>query len=259
MNGPRSTIVDARGAARSSGDGLLLPELPGLPPLEPIPELLVSAHAAPSPHTLATRWGRRPRGLVSGMPVVADGTRAETRPIDTYHVIDVSPSNAWTDSEDARFFDFAFVAREWAANVVPDDRFIQVLFDSAACIYPPCVPREVPKDGWRHRPTPSSGGTCFVPPVQAVIKHAARFPDHAHLLLMYSDGMGDDVAEAHTLLVASGIPAVLIPYGPDFPWLSAGWAHTAFRIAAHVDDRRHAIAQTVALAIVEATGHQRTA
>jgi hypothetical protein len=95
-----------------------------------------------------------------------------------------------------------------------------------------------------------------------VAEHAAHFPDHAALAVWYSDGMPssvNDIAQANAVLTAAGISAVLIPYGFEFPWISAHWEHTAFRIAAHVDDRRRAIAQTVALAIVEAVGFDRIA
>lgn len=256
MSERRRMTVDGRGEGLLVADGLPgFPALPGLPPIEPTPELLTDAFTASG--IQAGPGGHRRRGPIAAMPVVAEGTRTEGRTINIYNVIDVSPSNGWTDPEDARFLDFAFMARDWAASVIPTDAMIQVLFDSLATVYPACLPHEVPEDGFRHRPTPSLGGTCFVPPVQAVVCDAQRYPDRASLLVMYSDGMGGDVAEANALLTASGIPAVLIPYGPDFPWISAQWEHTAFQIAAHVDDRRHAIAQTVALAVLSVTGHRR--
>jgi hypothetical protein len=253
MTARRPAVVDARGPTRFP-----MPGSPDLPPNEPVPQVLGDAYAF-AQREAPSRGHRRSRGPIAAMPIPAQGTRTETRPLDVYHVVDVSPSNAWTDPENARFLDFAYLSRKWAAKYIPDDCFIQVLFDSVAAIYPPCSPREVARDGWRNRPTPSNGGTCFAPPMRTVVQHAAQFSDRAKLVVMYSDGMGDDVAEANALLVASGIQAVLIPYGQDFPWISAGWQHTSFRISAHVDDRRRAIAQTVALAILQATGHRRTA
>ncbi|MGO9955026.1 MAG: hypothetical protein ACLP50_03465, partial [Solirubrobacteraceae bacterium] len=196
----------------------------------------------------------------AAMPVVVEGTRKEERDLDVYTVVDVSPSNAWNDPKNARFLDFAFFARKWAAEVIPHDRLIQVLFDSQAVAYPAVLPREVPRNGWSDRPTPTRGGTCFLPPALAVAERAARFPDHAAFSIWYSDGMPsnvNDIAQANAVLEAAGISAVLIPYGFEFPWISAHWEHTAFRIAAHVNDRRRAIAQTTALAIVEATGFKR--
>lgn len=239
-------IIDARGRT-----------LPPLPGAWPLPRLLTDAAPAPTaPRRGAGPWGRGP---TAAMPVVAPGTRTESRTIHVYNAVDVSASNDTTDPYGARFRDLAFVAREWAAAVVPDDVFIPVLFDDRAAVYQGRRPADVPKRAWRNTPGPGHGGTAFVPPVHAVIDDARRSPDCAHLLIMYSDGLGSDIADAHRLLLAASIPAVLIPYGPDFPWIAAQWEHTAFRIAAHVDDRRRAIAQTVALAILTATGHRRTA
>jgi len=246
-------VVDGR-----DGLDLGLAELLGLPPGELIPQLLadeyhggLSAHAAiPSERN----------GPVAAMPRVVPGTRREERGLDVYNIIDVSPSNMWNDPHGARFYDFAFVARKWASRVIPDDRFFQVLFDSQAVIYPPVLPGDVPADGWRGRPTPTAGGTCFLPPAQAVAASVAQFPDRAALGIMYTDGMPSDVndiAAANAVLKRAGVTTVLIPYGSEFPWIAPTWEHTAFRIAKHVNDRRRAIAQTVALAIVEATGMQR--
>jgi hypothetical protein len=265
MTGRVPQIIDARGlrTATSPRDPSLPPH-EDLAPDEPAAELLTNEPVATSNHAPTSYGTRRRRNNkpIAAMPNVDAATRKETRTLDVYHVIDVSPSNAWNDPENARFHDFAFLARKWAATVIPDDRFIQVLFDSQAVAYPAVAPREVPRDGWSHRPTPTRGGTCFLPPAQAVADCAARFPGHAALAIWYSDGMPssvNDIAHANAVLKAAGISAVLIPYGFEFPWISAHWEHTAFRIAAHVDDRRRAIAQTVALAIVEAAGFKRLA
>lgn len=246
-------VVDGR-----DGVDLSLAELLGLPPGELTPRLLADEHhGGLSVHGVIPRERDRP---VAALPRVVPGTRREERGLDVYHIIDVSPSNAWNDPHDARFHDFAFVARKWASRVIPHDRFFQVLFDSQAVIYPPVVPADVPEDGWRGRPTPTAGGTCFLPPAQCVAASAAAFPDRAALGIMYTDGMPSDVndiAAANTALQRAGVTTVLIPYGSEFPWIAPTWEHTAFRIARHVNDRRRAIAQTVALAIVEATGMQR--
>jgi hypothetical protein len=246
-------VVDGRGVV-----DLGLAELLGLPPGELLPRLLADEHHGGLSVDQAIPSERdRP---VAAMPRVAPGTRRERRGLDVYNIVDVSPSNAWNDPHDARFYDFAFVARTWASRVIPNDRFFQVLFDSQAVIYPPVVPADVPEDGWRHRPTPTVGGTCFLPPAQSVAASVAQFPDRAALGIMYTDGMPSDVndiAAANSVLERAGVTTVLIPYGFEFPWIAPTWEHTAFRIAKHVNDRRRAIAQTVALAIVEATGMQR--
>lgn len=252
MSARAAAIVDGRGASVGG-----TPTLPGLPPVEPTPTLLVDERLMPSTDPVANRGGsRRP---VAAMPIVDPDSRTETRPIIVYVEIDVSGSNGTTDPQDARFQDHAFFAREWAAEVLPDVLFVLVLFDDEATVYPPCLPHEIPEDGGRSLPNPGVGGTRYAPAARAVVDHASRYPDHAKVAIKYSDGMGGDVAEANRLLSQGGITCVLVPYGPDFPWVSAqwGWNNTAFRIAAHVDDRPHAIAQTSALVLVEIAGMQR--
>jgi hypothetical protein len=262
MYEPKSAVVDARGNERVEiREAPGLPPVPGLPDREPIPRLLASEPAAP---LLVRRPSKRSRRSwpVATLPAVAEGSRTETRTLDIYAVIDKSPSNAWTDPDDARHQDLAYLARKWASQVIPIDNFIPVVFDRTAVVYAGCRPRQVPRDGWRNLPAPNPvlGGTCFLPPADAVVQHAARLPAHAALAIFLSDGMPsneNDIAQASAALTAADIPAVLIPYGCEFPWISAHWEHSAFRIAAHVQDRRRAIAQTVALAIIGVTGHRR--
>lgn len=249
-----------RRAVRERGN---LPPRQALPDVEPIPRLLISDTAAPessgggAPLVRSRRWWP-----VAELPIVAAGSRTELRTLNVYSVIDLSPSNGWTDPEGARYDDLAYTGRRWASEVIPDDTIIPVVFDRSAVVYPECRPRQVPGDGWRSLPAPNPalGGTCFLPPARAIVQHAARFPDHAALAIYLTDGMPsneNDIAQASAVLTAAGIPAVLVPYGHDFPWISAHWEHSAFRIAAHVQDRRRAIAQTVALAILDSTGHRR--
>lgn len=262
MREVRSAVVDARGVGR-----LGIRELPGLPPVqgvpdhELIPQLLVNEPVmeTSAAHGVTRSWRAWP---IAALPAVVAGTRTEARTLDVYPVIDKSPSNQWTDPDDARHLDLAYLARKWASQVIPDDNLIPVVFDRSAVVYPACRPRQVPRDGWRSLPVPNPvlGGTCFLPPALAVVQHATRFPNHAALVIYLSDGMPsnqNDIAQASAVLTAARIPAVLIPYGCDFPWISAHWEHSAFRIAAHVQDRRRAIAQTVALAVLDATGHRR--
>jgi hypothetical protein len=248
----RRYVVDARDRVE-----LAIADMLQMPLREQIPRLLTDEHRSglPARAVVPSERGAAP----AAMPRVTAGTRRERRPIDIYHIIDVSPSNAWNDPFDARFYDFAFVAK-WASRNIPDDRFIQILFDSQAMIYPPVAPKDVPPDGWRGRPTPTRGGTCFLPPAQLAAAAAAQNPGRAAVGVMYTDGMPsnvNDIAAANAVLEKAGLTTVLIPYGSEFPWIAPSWEHTAFRIAKHVNDRRHAIAQTVALAIVEAAGMQR--
>ncbi len=256
--------VDARRAERRAvREPTGLPPEQAMPGAEPIPRVLVgdtaAAESSGSGAPQVRSWRCWP---VAEMPIVAAGSRTESRTLDVYAVIDLSPSNRWTDPEGARYDDLAYIGRRWASDVIPNDNFIPVVFDRSAVVYSGCRARQVPGDGWRSLPAPNPtlGGTCFLPPAWAVAQHAARFPDHATLAIYLTDGMPsneNDIAQASAVLTAAGIPAVLTPYGHEFPWISAHWEHSAFRIAAHVQDRRRAIAQTVALAILDSTGHRR--
>lgn len=253
----RRVVVDTRGRSR-----LEVPLLPDLPDREPLPGVLADFPATALPPQ-ARPSVRSLRHLpVAAMPRVVPGSRTEQRQVDVYIVIDMSPSNQWTDPQGARHHDLAYLAREWARQVIPDDLITPVLFDRTADMYPACRPADVPRDGWGALPAPNPllGGTCFLPPAQAVTRDARMHPRRAAVAIYCTDGIPSDVndiAQASAVLTAAGITAVLIPYGPDFPWISAHWEHSAFRIAAHVGDRRRAIAQTVALAILSITGHRR--
>jgi hypothetical protein len=237
-----SAIVDARGSMRL-----------GLPLGQRTPVILRSVRELPSepPNPVAR--------TIAGMPVVDPDTRTTIRPIVLYVVIDVSASNQTTDPADARFQDVAFLCHEFLPEVLPDDQVVLVLFDTAAQLYPPCRPAAVPADGGRSLPIPGNGGTAFVPPITAVVRHAGDHPDRAHIVVLITDGMGDDVFEANALLVDAGIPAVLIPYGPDFPFVSAqyGWELSEFTIAKHVNDVPLTIAQTCAIAVTQFAGMRR--
>jgi hypothetical protein len=236
-----------------------LPRREGLPPREQIPEILRDTPPAVTAGIGGARSSLRALPP-AGMPAVVDGTRTEARQLAVYCAIDMSGSNETTDPRGARHQDVAFMARDWAARVIPDDVIVPVLFSDAARVHANTAPDRIPKDGYLRAPVPGRGGTRFQPAVQAIVSDAALHPDRAALVVLLSDGIPNDdldIARASALLEESGVPAVLIPYGDEFPWLSAKWERTAFQVAKHVSDRRLAIAQTIALAVVAATGHRR--
>ena len=228
MSFPR-TIIDTRGGP-----------VPALPPRAPLPLLLADTRRLDvGPAGALVHGARRPPAAMPAGP--------EDRGVGLLVLVstDMSGSNAWTDPRGARTSDVAYFVA-WARRNLPHALLALGAFTDEAGFDQPSPPRALARDGGARRPVPGNGGTAFAPIIAAAEPIVVAHRDRRIRLVLVSDGMGPDVALADAQLRRLGIEAVLVGYGPEFPFIGAAWQHTRFKVTEHVQDRPRGIASTVA-------------
>lgn len=248
------TRVAQAGMPKAAG----LPAMAGLPPFARmpaaggLPRMMAVALPAPATRPASVAGHRAPAVL----PHLAPGTRSELRTLHVHIWVDESGSTAWTDPDMARRHDVGEVFIPWMAEEMPVDLVTIGSFDDAAAVTMNGPVADIAEAGCVGAFTRIGfGGTLFVPAVMESIAIARTEESIVHVFVMVTDGWGPDVEQADALLGANGITGVVVPFGPEFPFISAGWerAHN-FAIAAHVQQVPNGIASTVARVATKATG-----
>jgi hypothetical protein len=167
--------------------------------------------------------------------------------------IDVSGSTLSTDPGNVRWWAVRRVAR-WMARHHSADKITIATFDEAVHMGRERSPRSVarsPRDGLPI----THGGTRFVPVVEAAFAYFGEYPEGGYGLVIVTDGMSDDAAQAAAMLRELDLHASVVPFGDQWPFVKAAWEDIdVLQLYEHPGVRLRQMARSIALGVMTHTG-----